>query len=530
MRSFTVAAAAATLFASASAIDPIVIKGSKFFYKTNGTQFFMKGVAYQQEINTNTTQTKDLDYTDPLADINTCKRDIKQLVDLKTNTIRVYAVDPTKDHDECMKALADAGIYVIADLSQPGESINRNDAQWNVDLYKRYTSVVDILAKYDNTLGFFAGNEVSNQINNTMASAFVKAAVRDTKAYIKSKNYRQMGVGYATNDDAEIRDHLSDYFNCGPASDSIDFWGYNIYSWCGDSSFKKSGFDVRTEQFKNYNVPVFFAEYGCNTPRPRLFTEVQSLYGPDMVDVWSGGIVYMYFEEENKYGLVEIENGEVKTNKDYENLKKQISKVNPKGVKMSEYNPTNTKAAECPDVGDDWEAVSDPLPPVANAEACDCMMDTLSCVVSDRLSEDSYGELFGVVCGYNDGEYCAGINRNTTNMPDYGAYGMCTPKQQLSFALNQYSNANENGCDFEGQAKTQTAKSSTPSNCKSLLDEAGEDGTGTLTGPANGGSASSKPSSGAAAGLSTPGVGAGVFGLGAYVAVAMVSGMALVFM
>lgn len=42
MRGFTAAAlAAAGLFAStvvAQSVDPIVIKGSKFFYKTNGTQ------------------------------------------------------------------------------------------------------------------------------------------------------------------------------------------------------------------------------------------------------------------------------------------------------------------------------------------------------------------------------------------------------------------------------------------------------------------------------------------------------------
>jgi hypothetical protein len=257
-------------------------------------------------VNTNTSQTSTSDYQDPLADSSSCKRDIPFLQQLNTNTIRVYAIDPTQNHDECMNALADAGIYVVSDLSQPGESINRDDAQWTVDLYKRYTDVVDIMQKYPNTLGFFAGNEVSNQPNNTNASAFVKAAVRDMKAYIKAKGYREIGVGYATNDDANIRQNLANYFDCGNREDAIDFWGYNIYSWCGESSFTESGFDVRTKEFEKYNVPVFFAEYGCNTPRPRLFTEVEALYGSDMNDIWSGGIVYMYFEEANEFGMCAV--------------------------------------------------------------------------------------------------------------------------------------------------------------------------------------------------------------------------------
>lgn len=214
----------------------------------------------------------------------------------------MYALDPTKNHDDCMNMLADAGIYVIADLSAPGSSINRDSPSWDDDLYSRYTSVVDAMANYTNTLGFFAGNEVSNNNTNTDASAFVKAAVRDMKSYIKTKNYRTIGVGYATNDDADIRVNLADYFDCGDSSSAIDFWGYNIYSWCGNSSYTESGYDQRTEEFSTYNVPVFFAEYGCNTVQPRTFSEVQALYGSQMTPVWSGGIVYMYFQEANDYG------------------------------------------------------------------------------------------------------------------------------------------------------------------------------------------------------------------------------------
>jgi hypothetical protein len=519
-----------------AAVDPIVIKGSKFFMKNSGEQFFMKGVAYQQEVNSNTTASKpdDLQITDPLADSDACKRDIAMLKKLKTNTIRVYAIDPKKDHKDCMTQLADAGIYVVADLSEPGLSINRDDPGWTVDLYNRYTSVVDEMMKYDNTLGFFAGNEVSNQPNNTVASAFVKAAVRDTKAYIKSKNYREIGVGYATNDDAEIRENMANYFDCGDKDSAIDFWGYNIYSWCGDSSFTKSGFDVQTKNFEKYNVPVFFAEYGCNTPRPRKFTEVGALYGKQMVDVWSGGIVYMYFEEENKFGLVSIKDGKAEPNDDFDNLSSQIAKATPVGVKMADYNPTNTAAASCPKVtAGKWEAESDPLPPPANANLCSCMMETLSCAVADKTDEEDYGEIFGYICGRKNGEYCAGINKNATAGP-YGVYGMCSSKEQLSFALNAYAKKNSGGCDFKGKATTKSANPSpTASGCASLLKEAGTDGTGSVAGGAagsnsgssNGTKGSGSDSTGAASSLYSSD---SVFGLGLYLVGAVASGMAMI--
>lgn len=305
----TTLAATALLASSALAqLDPIVIKGSKFFYETNGTQFFMKGVAYQQDIQGggNGSTSTDSSYQDPLADAAACRRDIPLLQELQTNTIRVYAINPEQDHTECMQLLTDAGIYVIADLSEPRTSINRAAPRWDSQLYDRYTSVIDLMSQYTNTLGFFAGNEVSNEMSNTNASAFVKAAVRDMKKYIRDRNYRPMGVGYATNDDAEIRSDMEAYFNCGPAEESIDFWGYNIYSWCGESSYEESGFDQRTLEFSSYTVPVFFAEYGCNQVQPRPFTEVGALYGDQMTPVWSGGIVYMYFQEANDYGKLAL--------------------------------------------------------------------------------------------------------------------------------------------------------------------------------------------------------------------------------
>lgn len=224
---------------------------------------------------------------------------------LHTNVIRTYAIDPTADHSQCMQMLINAGIYVISDLSDPSLSINRDTPSWNTDLFARYTSVVDELSKYPNVIGFFAGNEVTNNATNTDASAYVKAAVRDTKNYIKSKGGRWMGVGYAANDDATIRANIAHYFNCGNQSEAIDYWGYNIYEWCGQSTIQQSGYGDQISFFQNYSVPVFFAEYGCNTvggAAGRIWEETTALYSNQMTPVFSGGIVYMYFEEANDYG------------------------------------------------------------------------------------------------------------------------------------------------------------------------------------------------------------------------------------
>lgn len=38
------------------------------------------------------------------------------MAELGTNAIRVYHVDPKANHDGCMKAFADAGIYLFVDL------------------------------------------------------------------------------------------------------------------------------------------------------------------------------------------------------------------------------------------------------------------------------------------------------------------------------------------------------------------------------------------------------------------------------
>lgn len=518
-----------------AALDEIVISGNKFFFKTNGTQFYIKGVAYQQDVGsagTGAITGSGSNFVDPLASPDNCKRDVPFLQQLGANLIRTYAIDPSQDHSECMALLEAAGIYVISDLGSPQQSINQDTPAWDTALFERYTSVVDALQNYTNVIGFFGGNEVTNQLNNTEASAFVKAAVRDTKAYIKAKGYHSMGVGYAADDDATVRHQVADFMNCGDnPDDAIDFWGYNIYEWCGESTFVTSGYSDRTTEFQNYTVPAFFAEYGCNTPtggKPdaaaRPWQEVGTLYGPQMNDVFSGGIAYEYFEEVNDFGLVTIDGNTVSTLADFPSLASQLASVTPTGVNSASFKPTNTVVRDCPTIqANFWQATSSPLPPSPNADLCSCMLQSLTCTTKSGISADAVGSLLNEVCGSLSSAVpgvCDGISTNATT-GKYGAYSMCTGAQQLAFAFNTYYNGvssseKSTACDFGGNATTQSSTKAS-GTCATLLSQAGTAGTGSVSSsPTSGGgssgtsgSASTSSSKGAASGNFVPGLGSG---------------------
>ncbi|PYI05159.1 hypothetical protein BO78DRAFT_419818 [Aspergillus sclerotiicarbonarius CBS 121057] len=523
MRLLPVAAGAALFASSALAVDPIVIKGSKFYYSSNDTQFFLRGVAYQQS-----------DTADPLSDKTTCERDIPYLKELRTNVIRTYAIDPTANHDDCMELLADAGIYVVSDLSNSTIAIDRSDPAWQLTLYDRYTSVIDALAGYNNTLGFFAGNEIANSVGTTDGMPYVKAAVRDMKSYISSQGYRTMGVGYATADVSSIRGDLADFLNCQSESVGIDFFGYNIYSWCGNSTYSESGYEDRTKEFANYSVPVFFSEYGCNSVTPREFTEVKALYGDEMSQVWSGGIVYEYFQDTNDYGLVSvIDSTSVSKMTDFTYYSNEIATASPSSTDKASYTPTNTALRSCPAEDSSWEAMATPLPPTPNDELCECMVNAATCTVDDSVDSDDYGTLLGDVCGDIT---CSGVDGNGTT-GDYGAYSMCNTKQQLVFALNYYyevqsaSGYAASACSWGGSATTKSATSAT-GTCKTLMSEAGTAGTGSVTSEvtATGSSGSATATSGSSSSTSSASqsVNVGSLQLVFYTAIAVVSGLGMI--
>ncbi|KAK4863737.1 hypothetical protein LT330_010472 [Penicillium expansum] len=348
----TVLGAATNIKARASDVTPITVKGNAFF--KGNDRFYMRGVDYQPGGSS--------DLTDPIADADGCKRDIKNFKELGLNTIRVYSVDNSQDHDECMTALAEAGIYLVLDVNTPKYSINRAEPEMSYnDVYLQYIfATMEKFAKYDNTLAFFSGNEVINDGPSSKAAPYVKAVTRDMRTYLRARKLRAVPVGYSAADVNTNRLEMAEYMNCGTDDERSDFFAFNDYSWCDPSSFTTSGWDQKVKNFTGYGLPLFLSEYGCNI-NTRKFQEVKALYSTQMTPVYSGGLVYEYTEGGNNYGLVKISGDTVTPNKDYDALKTAFdATANPTG--NGGYNSTGG-ASGCPKMQKpNWDVDSDSLP------------------------------------------------------------------------------------------------------------------------------------------------------------------------
>lgn len=328
---------------SKSKVKPVTVKGNAFF--AGDERFYIRGVDYQPGGASKA--------EDPIADIEVCKRDVEKFKELGLNTIRVYTVDNTADHDECMGLLADAGIYLALDVSTPKYSINRAEPQvsYNKVYLQSIFATVDAFQKYDNTLLFFSGNEVINDDKTSDCAPYVKAVTRDLKSYINSRGYRKIPVGYSAADVDENRFEMAQYMNCGDDAIRSDFFAFNDYSWCDPSDFSTSGWDQKVKKYSDYSIPLFLSEYGCNT-NTREFNEVKALYSEKMTGVYSGGLVYEYTEEGSKYGIVKVADGDVEEKDDFDVLKEALAKTqSPKGD--GGYKKDG-KASQCPKKSKTW--------------------------------------------------------------------------------------------------------------------------------------------------------------------------------
>ena len=278
---------------------------------------------------------------------------------LGVNTVRIYNLDPTVNHDECVSIFNAVGIYMLLDVNSPlpNQSLNPGDlgGSYNTVYLEHIFTVVEAFKNYPNVVGFFGGNEVMNDVpTGGTVPPYLRAVTRDLKNYIAKNSQRKIPVGYSA---ADVRPILADswsYLSCDLDGDKtdmsrLDFFGLNSYSWCGgDATFQSSEYDTLVAQFSNTTVPVFFSEYGCNKVLPRVFDEVEALYGPQMTPVMSGGLVYQWTEDTNHFGLVNAtDDGTASLRIDYDNLQKQYNKLDTKALGSGNSTATQLTSPAC---------------------------------------------------------------------------------------------------------------------------------------------------------------------------------------
>lgn len=305
--------------------------------------------------------------------------------ELGVNSIRVYHVDASANHDGCMKAFDDAGIYLLIDLDtfstyilpvsfhrwqcnlEGALTVFQEPLHWNQTQHDLYAAVMDKFHHYNNVLGLFVGNENIAHKEDSVAAPFIKAAARDMKAYRDKNNYRKIPIGYSAADIVELRPMLQNYLACGgDSADIVDFFALNSYSWCDPADYKTSSYNMLESYAKDYPVPIFFSETGCNKPGPRLFEDQDAVFGKDMINDWSGSIIYEWIQEENNYGLIsygppggdntntDVEGGFTRkgtptpVSPDFNNLKSKWATITPTGVHKTDVDPKTLTTPACP--------------------------------------------------------------------------------------------------------------------------------------------------------------------------------------
>ncbi|KAG8920776.1 1,3-beta-glucanosyltransferase gas1 [Tulasnella sp. 417] len=458
------AAAVALVSIGVSAL-PKVTRTGRYLYQEDGNRFYIKGIAYQQQGIVTSNGLTDFpdptDYIDPLANANGCNRDLPYLKQLGVNTIRVYSVNSALNHDGCMQALSEAGIYVILDLALPvNGSIDRVSPTWTSNLLDLYIGTVHAFLKYDNVLAYNVGNDVVTAAAETDSAPFIKASARDVKAYLKSKGSSVL-VGYSSTDGADgvtdWRTSLANYLACDTNGTWIDLYGLNAYRWCGDGSI--SDYSGIISDFQNYPIPAYFSEFGCIKTPPRLWTEVPVLFGEQMASEWSGGVAFSYFPTTDGYGMVTISSDgtSVTTSDDFARLQTQYTAVSFINSPAQHAAGRNTQA-KCPSNTDAFHA-STTLPRTPVNDVCECLEKrAFGCVFSNTSSNTTsaiVAELMEFACSQT--EWVGGCEILTANGANgtYGAFSVCSPTTKLSYALSMYYLLSGNqaaACDFSGNA------------------------------------------------------------------------------
>nr|AIG55539.1 secreted protein [Thraustotheca clavata] len=295
----TIASAANTTITSAANtipttgwVNPLIIKGYKFFDSVTGNEFRIKGIGIYPRANAG--KQYDANSVDWFSDDMEAiwQPQLANLQALGVNTIRIYAVDPTKSHDKFMCALNKLGMYAFVGMSAVCEGCYILDEAapgcYSSAMFTRAQMIYNAFAVYDNVIGFSVGNE--NNLGKTinLSAPCVKALIRDVRAYGQNcaGSLRQIPI--------VLMFGFNQYVECDPQKDLSYDLSAGLQKLMSD--YAKS----------NYSRPIVFGEFGCikikntidNIEQQRTFLDAKWMNTePAMTEYVAGGNAFEYSVE-----------------------------------------------------------------------------------------------------------------------------------------------------------------------------------------------------------------------------------------
>ncbi|KAG7394249.1 hypothetical protein PHYBOEH_005448 [Phytophthora boehmeriae] len=381
--------------------NPIAVKGYKLFDRKTGDPFAVKGIDYYPRPNAGEQNENNLDFfTDDMKSV--WEPDIEHLAAAGANAVRLYAVDPSKSHDQFMCALRAKGMYALVDLGASCENcsitIDEFPTCYPAALKTRGEQIISEFAQYDNVLAFSAGNEVNNIVKDAWTNApCQKKFIRDMRAFLGGcSSFRDIPVGVVmadpdtTNNNREVN---SKYYNCRTDAEdeyeNAEWYGLNTYQYCNakvTDLASSGGFEQLLTDFSSYEltIPVMLTEFGCVNPSfptvdgyeaQRTWLQASWLFDSTFREVFAGGFAFEYSTENanamdespypftsygaQNYGLGYFSPEDCDHDSvpcvynpmpNYANLAKQYNATDVSGEStMSDFTPDRSTVPACPD-------------------------------------------------------------------------------------------------------------------------------------------------------------------------------------
>ncbi|EGP92185.1 uncharacterized protein MYCGRDRAFT_107396 [Zymoseptoria tritici IPO323] len=299
---------------AAGNISPIETKGN-WFWK-DSKRFLIKGVPYEPR---NSSLPGPESRINPLSDdwLENLRKDIPFFHRLGINTMFIECADATQSPRQAMQLLQNEGIYVLLKLDTDlvrGDSGQLKAAKINIarmyspDEVRKNLAIVRQTARFSIVRGYKISQSKIWTDATTKLAALHRAAVRDTKLFLKKLGLRPIPVGSSMSSDQMYRLNVIRYMTAGSPEERVDFISFGVYDWVGPSSFQMSGYKHLIKAFEAFPVPMFWGD------------------DPESNDVSDDGDDNM---DAPCYDLVQItDRGERAPKKDFERFQQNLAVIN----------------------------------------------------------------------------------------------------------------------------------------------------------------------------------------------------------